>query len=78
MQVTELIARLEELITDGTVTTTIYKLNGEWTSILVRIEEYNGKTIVTVFDNKGNDYVSRKIAEFDKALHPEKYIEIAI
>jgi len=69
MQVSEVIARLEELITDGTVSTTIYRLNGEWRSILVKVEDYNGKNIVTAIDNKGAEYINNQIARLDNALH---------
>lgn len=73
MKATEVIARLEELVTDGTIKTTIYNLNGEWSSILVNVEEYNGKNIVMGISNKGADYISRQIAKLDNALHPDKY-----
>lgn len=72
MQANEVIARLEELVTDGTITTTIHKLSGVWSSILVKVEEYNGKEIVIVIDNKGAEYISRQIARLDAALHPER------
>lgn len=73
MQANEVITRLEELVTDGTITTTIYKLSGNWSSILVKVDGYNGKEIVTVIDNKGAEYIDRQIARLDAALHPEHY-----
>ena len=72
MKANEVIARLEQLVTDGTVKTTVYKLNGVWRSILVNAEEYNGANIVTVIDNKGEEHTSRQIEKLDAALHPAK------
>lgn len=72
MKANEVVARLEELITDGIVKATIYRLNGEWRSVLVVVEEYrhnSGKWSV-VIDNKGDDYINRQIAKLDAALHP--------
>lgn len=37
MQANEVIARLGELVTDGTITTTFYKLSGVWSAILVKV-----------------------------------------
>lgn len=73
MQANEVIARLEGLVADGTITTTIYKLSGNWSSILVKVDGYNGNEIVTVIDNKGAEYINRQIARLDAALHPERY-----
>lgn len=72
MQASEVIARLEELVTDGTITTTIYKLSGVWSSILVKVEEYNGKGTVISIRNNGAESINRQIARLDAALHPEK------
>lgn len=73
MKANEVIARLEELVTDGNVKTTIYRLNGEWQSILVNITDYNtDKNIVVVIGNKGSEHINRQIAKLDEALHPEQ------
>lgn len=73
MQANEVIARLDELVTDGTITTTIHKLSGVWSSILVKVDDFNGKEIVTSISNNGAEYINRQITRLDAALHPERY-----
>lgn len=70
MRAKEVIARLEELITDGNLNTVIYKLGGVWASILVSAEDYNThKNITIVIDNKTPEYINGQIAKLAAMLH---------
>lgn len=72
MKANEVITRLEELITDGSLQTKIYKLEGVWTSILVNVEDYStNKNLVIVIENKTPEYINGQISKLAAALHPE-------